>query len=472
MTTVEPSHLNPDALFDLKQSVAGAVILPSDPEYESASAVYSSVYGVVSAPAVVVRVADADDVGVAVAFARSHGLELSVRSGGHSGSGFSTNVGGLVIDLRQLATVEIVDPSRHLVRIGAGATWGSVAAALGPAGLALSSGDTVSVGVGGLTLGGGIGWMVRTYGLALDSLVEATVVTAGSEQFRVSADEHADLFWAIRGGGGNFGVITSFTFQAHPLTRVFAGALRFDNAELADLLTSWRDVMRLAPEELNTTFLAMPEFPGMPGGVQVLVCYAGDDAVAADAALAPLRAMAGLTGDTIAAQPYADLLEEAHPPEGMTIVGHNAFARELNDEAVAALAAMYSDLGGSVLMIRSLVGAFNRVPDGATAFGFRDSEALLISVAFLPPDAPAAAADRVNVLWGSVEPYLQGTYAGFSSAPGGEDPTRLYAPDTLARLVALKRAYDPENLFRRNHNISPDLVGAPVGGEDAGRPAR
>lgn len=458
MTTVNASSLNSDAIADLAQSISGTVVVPDDPEYEAASTVYGTVYGQPGAPAVVVRVADADDVGVAIAFARSHGLELSVRSGGHSGSGFSTNIGGLVIDLRRLAAVEVIDPARDLVRIGAGATWGRVAVKLGAAGLALSSGDTVSVGVGGLTLGGGIGWMVRKYGLALDTLVEATVVTAGSERLLVNAKNHSDLFWALRGGGGNFGVVTSFTFQASRLSRVFAGTLQFGDADLTDLLSAWRDIMRAAPEELNTTFLAMPEFPGMPGGVQILACYAGEDSVAAEAALAPLRALPGLTGDTVAGKAYADMLEEAHPPEGMVIVGHNAFARELSDDAIAALASMYGELGASVLMIRSLTGAFNRVPNGATAFGARDSEALVISVAFLPPDAPREASDRVGVLWTGVEPYLQGTYAGFSNAPDGEDPALLYPPETLSRLVQIKRKYDPENLFRRNHNIRPNLV--------------
>jgi FAD/FMN-containing dehydrogenase len=455
VTTIDSPSLHPDALADLKQAVTGAVVLPADPEYETASAVYGSVYGQVSAPAVVVQVADADDVGVAIAFARSHGLVLSVRSGGHSGSGFSTNIGGLVIDLRRLSEIEILDSDRRLVRIGAGAVWGDVATRLEAAGLALTSGDTVTVGVGGLTLGGGIGWMVRKYGLAFDSLVEASVVTAGSERVRASADENPDLFWAIRGGGGNFGVVTSFTFAAHPLAGVFAGTLQFGGDNLAPLLTGWRDVMRTAPEELNSTFLAMPDFHGMPGGVQLLVCYAGGDENAAQAALAPLRALPGLSSDDISFKAYADVLEEAHPPEGMRIVGHNAFARVLHDELITSLASMYAELGGSVLMIRSLSGEFSRVPNDATAFGFRDSEVLLISVAFLPPDAPTDATGRVHNLWKTVEPYLQGTYAGFSSAPDGEDPALLYPRDTLARLVDVKRRYDPENLFSRNHNIPP-----------------
>lgn len=457
MTTIDSFSLHPDALAGLAHSVTGDVVLPSDPEYEAASAVYASVYGQVSAPAAVVQAADAHDIGAAIAFARTHGLELSVRSGGHSGSGFGTNIGGLVIDLRRLDRIEVLDADRRLVRIGAGAVWGDVASTLEAEGLALTSGDTVSVGVGGLTLGGGIGWMVRKYGLALDSLVEASVVTADSRQVRASAEENPDLFWGIRGGGGNFGVVTDFTFEAHALTGVFAGTLQFGTGDLAPLLRGWREVMRAAPEELNTTFLAMPDFPGMPGGVQLLVCFAGSEKDSADTALAPLRALPGLSGDDISLKAYADVLEEAHPPEGMTFVGHNAFAEVLSDDAIAALTAMYEELGGSVLMIRSLSGAFNRVPNEATAFGFRNSEVLIISVAFLPPDAPPAAAERVAGLWATVEPYLQGTYAGFSSAPNGEDPALLYPPETLARLVSVKRTYDPGNLFSRNHNIRPDF---------------
>jgi FAD/FMN-containing dehydrogenase len=458
VTTIDSPRLHPDAISNLKESVSGLVVLPSDPGYSRASAVYGSVYGQVSAPALVVQAADADDVGVAIAFARSHGLVLSVRSGGHSGSGFSTNIGGLVIDLRRLSEVVIVDRARRLVRIGPGAVWGDVATVLGAAGLALTSGDTVTVGVGGLTVGGGIGWLVRKYGLALDNLVGASVVTADSELLHVDAVRHRELFWAIRGGGGNFGVVTSFTFEAQPLAGVFAGTLLFGTGELAPTLAGWRDVMRTAPEELNTTFLAMPDFPGIPGGVQVLVCYAGTDESAATAALAPLRALPGLTGDDITLKAYGDLLEEARSPEGMTIIGHNAFARSLSDDLIAGLASMYDALGGSVLMIRSLSGQFNRVPNEATAFGFRDSEVHLLSVAFLPPAAPPEAAARVNSLWEPVKPYLQGTYAGFSREPDGEDPALLYPPKTLARLVELKRTFDPENLFRRNHNIRPELL--------------
>ena len=188
----------------------------------------------------------------AVRFAARTGLSLSVRGGGHGFPGFATNDGGVVIDLSSLANVEIIDEEQHLVRIGGGATWGQVAAALAPHGLAISSGDTKSVGVGGLTLTGGIGWKVRKYGLALDQVVAAEVVTANGAVVHTSAQENPELFWAIRGGGGNFGIVTAFEFVAHPTTDVFYGNIAFPASEKASVLQGWADYLRSAPEELTS----------------------------------------------------------------------------------------------------------------------------------------------------------------------------------------------------------------------------
>ena len=188
-----------------------------------------------------------------VRFAARSGLLLSVRGGGHGFPGFGTNDGGVVIDLSKLANVEIIDKERHLVRIGGGATWGQVAAALAPHGLAISSGDTKSVGVGGLTLTGGIGWKVRKYGLALDNVAAAEVVTADGEVVQASAEENPELFWAIRGGGGNFGIVTAFDFAAHPTTDVFFGKIAFAASEAATVIQGWADYLRTAPEELTST---------------------------------------------------------------------------------------------------------------------------------------------------------------------------------------------------------------------------
>lgn len=438
-------------LDDLSDALTGSVVRPGDDAYDDARTVFSGV----GEPAVVVRASEPADVSAAVRFAREHGLVLSVRSGGHSGSAFSTNTGGLVVDLRGLDEISILDEEAGLVRIGAGALWGPVATTLGEHGLAITSGDTVSVGVGGLTLGGGIGWMVRSHGLALDNLVEASVVTADGSIVTASPDKHPDLFWAMRGGGGNFGIATSFVFRAHRLAGVYAGLIRYGSDNLAAVLSGWRDQMREAPEELNTTFVSMPDFPGMPGGVQLFVCFAGDDEAAASAAVGPLLGLPGLVSADIQPKRYADVLEEAHPPEGMTIVSNNAFARELSDELITGLDELYERIGGSVLMIRSLSGAFNRIPSDATAFPWRDSEALIISAAFLPPDAPAGSAERIRDEWGRLSSHLQGLYGGFSDARPGEATARLYPPDVLDRLSAIKHRYDPDNLFSQNHNIRP-----------------
>jgi FAD/FMN-containing dehydrogenase len=438
-----------------ERGVLGAieVVLPGDEDYESASTVAVRT----GSPAVIARPADSAETSAAVRFARDNGLVLSVRSGGHSGSGHGTNDGGLVVDLARLHRVDVLNGDR--VRVGGGATWGAVAQTLRTFDLALTSGDTASVGVGGLTLGGGVGWMVRQHGLALDNLLEAEVVTADGRILTASADEHPDLFWALRGGGGNFGVVTSFTFQAHPLEGVHAGAVSFGAADLASLLRGWRDAMRAAPEALNTTFLAMPGFGDEPGGVQVLVCYAGTDDAAAGAAIAPLLDIGPVTGNTVERTAYAEILSEAqHPPEGIRVLSNNAFAAELSDAAVDAVARMYAALPGSVLMIRYLRGGFNRVEPDATAVAYRDSEVLLVSAAFFPADAPDSALQHYQDRWDTLLPHVQGLYGNFSALASDIATPLMYPPETLARLGAIKAEYDPTNLFDQNHNIRPTAL--------------
>jgi FAD/FMN-containing dehydrogenase len=342
------------------------------------------------------------------------------------------------------------------VRLGSGAVWGEVATALRPHGLSLSSGDTTTVGVGGLTLGGGIGWMVRKYGLALDSLVSADVITADGSMLTASADENSDLFWALRGGGGNFGVVTHFTFQAHPLATVYAGRINYDADDLAALLRGWRDAMRAAPEELTTTFLAMPAFgPEMPASTQVVVCFAGNDEGEAMAAIEPLLRLEGARGHDITEKDYSDVLDDPQAPDAaLTIVGNNGFAPVLTDETIGAIANLQRELGG-VLMLRSLSGAFNRVPADATAFAFRDSEALVISAAFLPPDVPSDTVQRIHDLWATVSPFLRGAYGNFMPDRSEKSVAAIYPPATRARLAEVKYRYDPENLFNQNQNITP-----------------
>ena len=205
-----------------------------------------------------------------------------MRSGGHSPLGHSTNTGGMVIDLAHLDAVDVLDADRRLVRVGGGSTWGKVAAVLEPYGWALTSGDTADVGVGGLTLGGGMGWMVRRHGLAIDNLVGARVVTADGRLVTASADENSDLFWALRGGGGNFGVVVDFDFVAQPVGTVHYGTVTYQVDDPADLIRRWRNAMRLAPEELSSTLALMPQMPGAPRTANLLLCYAGAPGTAGD----------------------------------------------------------------------------------------------------------------------------------------------------------------------------------------------
>src|SRR6185437_1054012 len=248
------------ALETLRRDFGGDIIEPGGAEYESASrTVVAS-----GSPAHVLRPQSAGDVQAGVRFAARAGLLLSVRGGGHGFPGFGTNDGGVVIDLSRLANVEIIDKERHLVRIGGGATWGQVAAILASHGLAISSGDTKSVGVGGLSLTGGIGWKVRKYGLALDNVVAAEVVTANAEVMHASAEENPELFWALRGGGGNLGIVTAFEFAAHPTTDVFYGTITFPAAEAATVLQGWANYLRTAPEELTSVADFASPFAGGP----------------------------------------------------------------------------------------------------------------------------------------------------------------------------------------------------------------
>ena len=428
---------------------AGTILVPGAEEYPAAA----TAYGVLGSPALVARPSSAADVAAAIGYARAQGLPLSVRSGGHTL--FSTNDGGMVLDLARISDVEVLGDG--LVRVGGGAVWGDVARALQPHGLAISSGDTYSVGVGGLTLGGGIGWMVRQQGLALDSLREAEVVLPSGAVVTASDTREPELFWALRGGGGNFGVVTRFTFQAHPLPGVVAGAIDVDPARLADTLRGWRDVMRQSPEELNSTVIAMPAFgPEMPAATQVLVCFGGNDVDEAMRAIQPLLALPGVTGNDVAPKAYVDVLEEpAPPPAEVRLIDHNGFARNADDGLITRLTTAHAAFGAAVLMVRYLRGAFNRVPADATALAYRDAEVFVVSAALLPPDAPAEAERSIHDGWAALAGDVTGEYGNFSMHPDATTLERIYPPATVERLRAAKRRYDPENVLAYNHNIVP-----------------
>ncbi|HEY5695347.1 MAG TPA: FAD-dependent oxidoreductase, partial [Candidatus Saccharimonadales bacterium] len=361
-------------ITSLRTTFSGTIITPADATYDTARKVYMAA----GSPLAILVPATTKDIASAIAFARKNNLPLSVRSGGHSSMGHSTNNGGIVIDMSKFNAVTILNEADGLVRVGSGAVWSEVAKQLKPHSLVISAGDSASVGVGGLTVGGGIGIMVRKYGLAIDQLVGAEVVTADGRVLRASKDENADLFWGIRGGGGNFGIVTHFDFAAHHLRQVFFGPVMYKLDNLKGLLTGWRDTSRQSPRELTTTLVVMPGFGGNPPFGQLLFCYAGDDEVAMKKTLAPFLKIAPVVSQQITKMPYAHALQEAHPPAGLVPSVKDALIEHLDDSFIDIITTIYTNATNKMMFLRSLGGAVNEVPVGETAYAHRNHEALLV----------------------------------------------------------------------------------------------
>jgi FAD/FMN-containing dehydrogenase len=442
----EPPSTDPSN--DARDDLPADVLLPCDDGYADAATTFFAS----GKPAVVVRPRDAAGVAAAIAHARREGLVLSVRSGGHGLLGSATNDGGMVLDLAHLDAVELVDPDHRVVRVGAGASWGHTMATLAPHGLGLTAGDTAGVGVGGLTLGGGIGWMVRKHGLAIDNLVAARVVTADGQVLVASEDERPDLFWAIRGGGGNFGVVVSFDFVAARVEHVHFGSLTYRPDDPARLVTAWRDHMRVAPESLTSTLALVPPMFGGPASATVTLCYA-DDAVGPLQAIGPLRAIGEVLSDDVRVVPYTDVLAGAHRPPGGRLISRNTLVPALDDDVIGAAVAVYRS--GTSTVLRSLGGAFGRVPADATAFAHRDAEAMIVCGAFLSQDATDADVDTALAQWPAVVRRGTGVYLNFQGSDTAADLATAYPPRTYARLAEAKLRYDPENVFGRGHNVAP-----------------
>lgn len=438
-------------LEDLRQSLEGNIIVPGDPGYDQASAILIRK----GSPAVIVMAKSPADVARAIAYAREHSLVISIRSGGHSNAGLSTNDGGIIIDVSHMNDVTVLDKSTGRVRVGAGAKWGDVAKTLDAAGLGISSGDTSSVGVSGLVLGAGVGWMVRKYGLALDSLQSVELVTAEGEVITASGSSHPDLFWALRGGGGNFGVATTFEFTAHPVGQVYFGPIMFAPTDVAAWLKGWRDVMRTAPEELTTMAMILPEnsMGQNPAMHVVLCCWDGDDEAAANAALAPLRALAPVVNNAVVKKRYYEVLEEAHPPQGVHIEVNNAFFNDFSDEVIQKVVAAYQK--GSLFQIRSVGGAMSRIAPDATAFAHRGSKILVVAPQFFSTDVTEEAIQQGLQTWRDIAATSQGAYINFFSRATEQEVNAAYPAETYKKLATVKKTYDPHNVFNQNINIKP-----------------
>jgi FAD/FMN-containing dehydrogenase len=448
------------SIAELRSALTGRVVTPEDAGYDEARAVFSGTFD--KRPAAIAFVADDTDVARVVAFARETGTELAVRSGGHSGAGHSTTDGGIVLDLRDMKALEI-DVEGRTAWAEAGLSAAEYSAKVGSHGLVTGFGDTGSVGIGGITTGGGIGFLARIYGMTIDDLLAADLVMADGRVLRVDGEHHPDLFWAIRGGGGNFGVVTRFRFRLHELPSVVGGMLMLPAS--AEVVAGFMAAAEAAPEELSAIANIMPA-PPMPfvpeerhGTLVVLafMCYAGETE-AGQRAMAPFRALAEPIADMVRPIAY----HEMYPPEDEsyhpTAVGHTMFLDEV-DWGVAESIMKYleaSDASVRVTQLRVLGGAMTRVPNDATAFALRDSRIMATVASFYDGDEDKV----VRKAW--VEEFAsalgQGedrTYVGFLTDDGEARIRAAYPEKTWDRLVEIKARYDPTNLFRLNQNIPP-----------------
>ncbi len=450
---------------ELRAQLRGELITQDDDGYDEARKVYNG--SIDRYPAAIARCADAADVATAIGFARAQELELAVRGGGHSGAGFGTSDGGLVIDLSAQRWVR-VDPETRLVQVGGGCELGDIDHATYPYGLAIPFGTFSITGIGGLTLGGGLGHLTRKYGLSIDNLVDADVVLADGSIVKANESENAELFWALRGGGGNFGVVTAFTFQAHPSPNVVAGPMFWPLERTQEVMRFWADFLADAPDDLSGffAFLTVPPVPLFPEALHnqqvcaIIWCWTGPPEDV-DEALAPARALEPML-DAVGPIPVPvlnSLFDPLYPP-GMPQYWRSDFIEEFTDEAIAK----YAEVGPSYptpmtqIHLYAIDGAASRVPSDATAWGYRGSRfaSVLFSVSPDPADLPAMREWAVGA-WESLHPYSAkggGAYVNFMMEESEERVQASYGAN-YERLTRVKAQYDPENVFRLNQNIQP-----------------
>lgn len=451
-------------LEQLRGACRGQVVTPDDADYEVARRVYNGMID--RRPAIVVRAADVADVMATVDYARENALDLSVRGGAHSVPGFGTNDGGVVLDLGRTKGIR-VDPANRTVRADGGCTWGDFFHATYPFGLATTGGIISTTGIGGLTLGGGIGHLARGHGLSIDNLLSADVITADGTRVAASERENPDLFWALRGGGGNFGVVTSFEYRLHPVKDVFVGLFFFEPSAAKEILEFYREYIAKAPEEMGAFFAwqIAPPLPFIPQDrhgepfCAIVACWAGPLA-RGEEALQPIRKAGPVAAELVTPMPFPVLNSLFDPllPPGLQHYWKASFATTLTDGAIAA----HIQHGPKVPVVNSTVhiypidGACMRVRSDATAFAYRDAQFATVIAGMWPDPADNAK----NVKW--VKDYYtalqpDSTAGGYVNFMADDDQGRIRDnyKDNYERLVAIKKNYDPGNLFRMNQNIKP-----------------
>jgi FAD/FMN-containing dehydrogenase len=444
---------------------AGRLIGPDDADYDEVRKVYNAMID--RKPALIAQCAGPDDVAQIVSFAQAHELPLAVRGGGHNGAGLGTVEAGVVIDLSPLRDIQ-VDPQARTVRVGGGCTWGEVDRATGEHGLATPSGIISTTGVGGLTLGGGIGHLTRKFGLAIDNLLEAEIVLASGERVRTSADERPELFWAIRGGGGNFGVVTSFTFRLHEVGTVVAGPTFWSLDDAATVLSAYRDFIANAPRELNGffAFLSVPPGPPFPEELHlrkvcgIVWCYVGSEEDAA-AAMAPLLdAVPEPLLHGAAPVPFADLqaVFDGVYPAGHQWYWRADFVNEIPDAAVEAHVEGGNAMPTwqSTMHLYPIDGAVHDVASEDTAWSYRDAGwASVFAGVDAAPENTGAIKDWTIDYFDAMHPHSAGGAYVNMMMDEGQERVRASYRDNYERLARIKATYDPHNVFRINQNIEP-----------------
>ena len=452
--------LDEAAIREFSSRVRGQLIRSDDDGFDEARTVFYG--GFDRRPALIVRVKDATDISHVIALARESGLELAVRSGGHSVAGHSTTDGGIVLDLSEMKNLEL-DIEGRTAWAQTGLTAGEYTAAAGAHGLVTGFGDTGSVGIGGITLGGGVGYLVRKHGLTIDDLLAAEIVTADGELLRVDAESHPDLFWAIRGGGGNFGVATRFKFRLHEVDTFVGGMLLLPATP--EVIASFVAEAEAAPEELSTiaNVMTAPPMPFVPAEmhgelvIMAMLAYAGE-VDEGERAIAPFRALVEPIADMVKPMPYPEMYppEEGdyHPTAAARTMFVDKIDRDVAETIVEYLLA--SDAVMRVAQLRVLGGAMARVPAEATAFAHRSSRIMVNVAAFYegPEDQPRREA-WVTDFASALEGGGAGAYVNFLGDEGEERVRAAYPGSTWERLVGIKGRYDPTNLFRLNQNIRP-----------------
>jgi FAD/FMN-containing dehydrogenase len=459
------SRVDDAAVEDLKTRVRGELIRPGDPQYDEARKVYNGLID--KHPSLIMRCVDIADVISAVNFARTCGYPLAVRCGGHNGPGLGAVDDGVVVDLSRMRSL-YVDVANRTVRVEGGATWGDVDHATSPFGLATPSGFVSSTGVGGLTLGGGIGYLSRTYGLTIDNLLGVDVVLADGSVVTANEKDHPDLFWAVRGGGGNFGVVTSFLFKLHPISTVYGGPMFYPLDQTTTILSWWRDFILNAPEDINGWFgvLTVPPAPPFPQQYHmqkmcvIVWCYTGD-LHRAEERFAPIRSSHAPAIDVAGPIPWPTLqsLFDALYPPGLQWYWKADFFNELDDRAIE-LHAKYAErlpTMQSTMHLYPINGAARRVGKNDTAFSFRDANFSEVIVAVDPdPANNERMIQWAKGYWMALHPYSAGGAYLNMSMDEGADLVRAAYRDNYARLARIKAKYDPANLFHRNQNIAPE----------------